>query len=314
MEIGMENLDKQEYPFAQSIVDNFDDAIIGKNLDGTIASWNYGAEKIYGYTAEEAIGKPISLLVPEGQTDEIPAILNRIKNGEHVEHYETVRRTKDGRAITVSLTISPVKDEIGKIIGASTIAKDITQRKESQKERSLFAAIIHSSQDAFVGMDLDTRIVSWNPGAEKMFGYSEQDVLGKSGEIIYPPELAQELKVNIEKIASGKPIAAYETRRKKKDSGLIDVAVSASPIKDGSGKIIGVAVIDRDISGQKQASQYARSLIEASLDPLVTISPEGKITDVNEATVQVTGVARSELIGSDFSNYFTEPKKSQSRL
>jgi len=183
-----------------SIVESSDDAIITKTSNGIITSWNNGAERIYGFTAKDVIGKPISILIPPGHTDEVPAILERIKRGESMHHYETVRMRKDGQVIHVSVSISPVKDKEGQIIGASTIARDITADVASRKE----------SED---------------------------------------------------KLAS--------------------------------------------------ASQYSRSLIEASLDPLVTISGDGKITDVNEATVKVTGIAREQLIGTDFSNYFTEPSKAR---
>ncbi len=116
------------------IVKFSDDAIIGKTLDGIIISWNRGAEIIYGYTESEVIGKPIKILIPPEQENEVPRILEKIKSGEHIEHYEAVRQTKDGRKIQMSLTISPVRDSEGKIITASTIAHDITERKKAENE------------------------------------------------------------------------------------------------------------------------------------------------------------------------------------
>jgi PAS domain S-box-containing protein len=115
-----------------AIVDSSDDAIISKNLDGTIDSWNKGAERLYGYTAEEVIGKPLSILVPPDHPDELPAIMERIKRGERVAHYETVRVRNDGRRVEVSLTISPVKSAAGKIVGASKIARDVTAQKRQE--------------------------------------------------------------------------------------------------------------------------------------------------------------------------------------
>jgi PAS domain S-box-containing protein len=117
-----------------AIVDSSDDAIIGKTLGGIITSWNRGAEKIYGYSWEEATGRPISTLVPADLPDEIPAILKRLSLGEAITHYETVRVTKEGRRLNVSLTISPIRDSQGNIVGASTIARDITSRKEAEDE------------------------------------------------------------------------------------------------------------------------------------------------------------------------------------
>jgi PAS domain S-box-containing protein len=179
-----------------SIVDSSDDAIISKTLNGVITTWNKAAERIYGYAEDEMIGRSISLLMPPDRPDEMIEILDRIRAGERVDHYETTRRRKDGSTIAISLTVSPIHDAAGAVVGASAIARDITERERIQAQL-------------------------------------------------------------------------------------------------------------------RSASEYARSLIEASLDPLVTISAEGKITDVNEATIRVTGVARGQLVGTDFSGYFTEPDRAR---
>jgi len=121
-----------------AIVESSDDAIIGKSLDGVIWSWNQAAERIYGYTAEEAIGRNISILAPPGHPDEIPHILESIMHGEYVHHYETERRGKDGKIAQVSLSVSPIKDEAGRIIGAATIARDISERKQAENELRRF--------------------------------------------------------------------------------------------------------------------------------------------------------------------------------
>jgi PAS domain S-box-containing protein len=120
--------------YLAAIVDSSDDAIIGKTLDGTIISWNKGAERIYGYTAEEVIGRPISVLIPPDRPDELPSILARLARGERIEHYRTKRARKSGQVIDVSVTISPVQDETGKIIGASAIARDVTAQEEMTNE------------------------------------------------------------------------------------------------------------------------------------------------------------------------------------
>ena len=129
--------------------------------------------------------------------------------------------------------------------------------------------------------------------------------------LIGPSDRQTEFEDYILKIKKGLTVSRYETKRRRKDGSLVDVSVAISPIKNEQGEIIGISAIDRDITGQKQAAQYARSLIEASLDPLVTISPEGTITDVNEASIKVTGIPREKLIDTDFSNYFTEPEKAR---
>jgi PAS domain S-box-containing protein len=116
-----------------AIVESSDDVILSKTLEGIITSWNKGAERIYGYTAEEVVGQPVSMLVPPERPNEIPEILQRIQRGEKVDHFETVRMTKDGRRLDISLTVSPIRNSEGEIVGASTIARDITERKRAEE-------------------------------------------------------------------------------------------------------------------------------------------------------------------------------------
>jgi PAS domain S-box-containing protein len=120
-----------------SIVESSDDAIVSKDLNGIIVSWNGGAQRLFGYTAEEAVGQPITMLIPPDRHDEEPEILARIRRGERVDHYETVRRRKDGSLVDISLTVSPVKNAAGRIVGASKIARDITERKRAQEQQHL---------------------------------------------------------------------------------------------------------------------------------------------------------------------------------
>src|SRR6185436_16086463 len=116
-----------------ALIESADDAIISKTLDGIITSWNPGAERIFGYTADEAIGKPVTMLIPPDHPDEEPAILARLRKGERIEHYETIRVTKDGRHVDISLTVSPIKGPQGQIVGASKIARDITEQRQARK-------------------------------------------------------------------------------------------------------------------------------------------------------------------------------------
>jgi PAS domain S-box-containing protein len=163
-----------------AIVDSSDDAIISKNLDGVITSWNKSAERLFGYTAEEAIGKTVAaLLVPDDRQEEEPDILARLRKGERVDHFETLRRHKDGSLIDLSLTISPVKDHQGRIIGASKVARDITERKKSEKRLIEQARLLDLSSDAILVRDGQDRILDWNRAAEKMYGFTREEALGK---------------------------------------------------------------------------------------------------------------------------------------
>ncbi|MDL2406230.1 PAS domain S-box protein [Rhizobium calliandrae] len=129
--------------FLAAIVESSDDAIVSKSLSGIITTWNKGAERIFGYTAEEAVGHPITIVIPKDRLDEEPAILARIQAGERVDHFETVRRRKDGNLIDISLTISPIRDGSGKIIGASKIARDISERRRAAEHRELLLREMH---------------------------------------------------------------------------------------------------------------------------------------------------------------------------
>src|SRR5581483_1767422 len=127
---------RQAESFLGAIIESAEDAIISKTLDGMITSWNPGAEKVFGYSAPEVIGKPVLILIPPDHQNEEPWILERLRKGERIEHYETVRKRKDGALIDISLTVSPVKDPQGRIVGASKIARDITRRKRLETERN----------------------------------------------------------------------------------------------------------------------------------------------------------------------------------
>jgi len=173
------------------------------------------------------------------------------------------------------------------------------------------AAIVSSSDDAIVGKSLDGTILTWNRGAELVYGYTAEEIIGQPLSRLLHADRLEEMFEIMRTIREGGRVAAHETQKVRKDGKVIGVSLTMSPILDPSGRLLGVSSIVRDVTEQKVASQYARSLIEASLDPLVTISPGGKITDVNEATIKITGVPRDRLIGTDFSDYFTEPEKAR---
>ena len=198
------------------------------------------------------------------------------------------------------------------------ISRDITERKRQEATRAELAALVESSSDAIIGKTLDGIITSWNRSAETIYGYSASEVIGKPITLLAHPSSHTEIHEFLERIRNGAEVVNDETERIRKDGTPIQIALTLSPIKDASGNIKGVSTIARDITEKKRmedevrrASIYNRSLIEASPDPLLTISPEGKITDVNEGSTNVTGVPREDLIGTDFSNYFTDPEKAR---
>ncbi|HEY5955611.1 MAG TPA: PAS domain S-box protein, partial [Polyangiaceae bacterium] len=194
----------------------------------------------------------------------------------------------------------------------------ISERKRAEEETRLLAAIVESSDDAIVSKTLDGTIVSWNAGAERLYGYTAAEMMGKPISVLVPPDRPDEMPGILERIARGELIKHFETVRVRKDGMHLPVSLTVSPLRDAAGKVVGSSAIGRDITERKRAEEalrranaYNRSLIEASLDPLVTIGPDGRITDVNNATEAATGLPRTNLIGTDFSDYFTSPEQAR---
>lgn len=245
-----------------AIVDSSEDAIISKNLDGIITSWNKAAERIFGHTAAEAVGKPGAILFPADRMDEEPRILERIRRGERIEHFQTVRLRKDGTPIQVSLTLSPIKDEHGIVIGASKIARDVTADKSRERAGLLLAAIVDSSDDAIASKTLEGIVTSWNKAAERIFGYTGAEIIGKSITLLFPEDRLHEEAMFLQRIRRGERVEHFETIRKTKDGRMLDVSVTLSPIMDASGTIVGVSKIARDITDQKRAQRELERMNE----------------------------------------------------
>ncbi len=161
-----------------AIVESSPDAIISATLDGVVTSWNAGAAAMYGYTAEEMVGRSLSVLIPPGREDELAALLDRVRAGHQVEPVVTQRVRKDRAVIDVSLSMSPIRDADGTVTGMAGIASDVTGRiraeRAAQETQSRLAAIVESSSDAITGKTLDGVITSWNAGAVNMYGYAAQ--------------------------------------------------------------------------------------------------------------------------------------------
>jgi PAS domain S-box-containing protein len=287
------------------IVESSDDAIVSNSLDGIIASWNKGAERMFGYSESEMIGKKISMLTPPGHKSEVPGLVGKIKRGEHIEHFETVRRRMDGTLIDVSLSISPIKDRSGNVIGASSIKRDITKQKRAEEERSLLAAIVESSDNAIVSNTLDGIIISWNKGAEIMFGYSGSEVIGKNISILTPPGHKNEVPGIVAKIRRGEHIKCFETVRRRKDGTLIDVSVTLSPIKDRSGIIIGASSIKVDITERKrmeEALQQKQEEIEVQAEELEVQNEELRANNKELKEAKIQSELYLDLMSHDISN------------
>lgn len=295
--------------YARSLIEASLDPLVTISPDGKITDVNEATVNVTGIPRDTLVGTDFADYFTE--PERARRGYERVFSEGSVSDYPLTIRHRDGRLTDVLYNASLYKDTQGHVLGVFAAARDITQQKKAGEERSRLAAIVDTTMDAIIGKSLDGTITSWNKGAERMFGYTAHEILGQHVSVLIPPPLREEERRILEKVASGVRVEPYETQRIRNGGDVLDVSLTVSPVLDAGGRVVAASKIARDITAQKQASQYARSLIEASLDPLVTISSDGKITDVNEATIKVTGVTREKLIGADFSDYFTEPDKAR---
>jgi len=286
--------------FLASIVEATGDAVIGRDLEGTILSWNHGAEVIYGYRAEEIIGKPVTTLVDPENTGAIREVNARLARGEGSAAIENVALKKDGTRIAVFLTVCPIKDSAGKVVAAAAIIRDITDRKRAEQERALLASIVESSDDAISTTAPDGTITSWNKGAESLYGYTAAEVLGKKIGILAPgpSELADMIKTTTQ-------ISRLETTRRRKDGTGIPVSLTVCPIWNATGEIVGAAGIARDIREQKRAEQDLqrsmekyRSLVANIPDVIWTADAEGRPVFMSGNSARMYGYTPEEICQS----------------
>lgn len=286
-----------------AIVESSDDAVISKDLNGCIISWNRGAQKIFGYTEAEIIGRTTRILIPENRLHDEELLLNKTRKGEGVDHFETIRKHKNGQEIPVSLTITPIKDGNGKIVGSSTVAQDISERLKGEEKQAVLSAIVESSDDAIISKNLNGIILSWNKGAEHIFGYSEEETLGKPVTMLIPPDRYKEEDLILRKVGSGGRVDNFETVRMHKNGKNIFVSLTVSPIRDNSGKTIGASKIARDISAQVKAKEeIARHTRNLEILNALGKSISRKM-DVQAVLQQVTN-ATTQLSGAEFGTFF----------
>jgi PAS domain S-box-containing protein len=292
------------------VVEASDDAIVSKDLDGIIRTWNRAAEEMFGYTAEEAIGRSIRMIIPADRQSEEDEVLAKIRAGE-VAQFETIRCRKDGTRIPIALRVSPIRDDSGVIVGASKIARDISEKRRAAAGERLLAAVIRSSDDAIVTKDLEGTITSWNPAAERMFGYTAEEAIGRSIRMIIPQDLQPEEDTVLAKIRAGETVDHFETVRQRKDGTLVSISLTVSPIRDHAGTIIGASKIARDVTERVRLRQEARehaaiaqrlgevgAVVAASLD--------------RETIVQTVTDAATDLTGAEFGAFFYNARDEES--
>ncbi|HEV8534554.1 MAG TPA: PAS domain-containing sensor histidine kinase [Candidatus Limnocylindria bacterium] len=267
--------------YLAAIVDSSDDAIIGKTLDGTIISWNVGAQRIYGYTADEAIGRPIAMLVPADHPDEIPQILGRLRRGERVEHYRTTRIRKDGQPISVSVTISPVRDSEGVIVGASAIARDITAQERAVQEalelREQFVSIAaHELRSPMTTFFARLQL------AERRLARSDLDRDALRHDIAQAMRGAHRLRLLIDRLLDFTRLSAGRLDIERAPTDLVgSVRTVAEALAEASGRDIVVHAPERSDANHMNVDQVRIEQVIANLiDNAVKYSPDGTPIDV----------------------------------
>jgi hypothetical protein len=275
------------------------DAIVGVAADGRIALVNAQAERLFGYDREELVGQPVEILVP----DAVRAVHPRHRTGYLVDPVprpmgagmELAGRRKDGTEFPAEISLSTLDTEDGTLVSAAI--RDVTERRRATEAQNRLASIVRSSHDAIVGKSLDGLITSWNPGAQRLYGYPAEEIVGRPAEVLFAPEeRAREAEI-LARIGRGERVDQYQTRRIRKDGTTVTVLLSMSPIADAAGQILGVATVSRDISDRQRAEAKFRGLLEAAPDAIVGVEPDGRIALVNAQAERLFGYGREELVG-----------------
>lgn len=241
----------------QAIHDS-DDAIMTKTLDGTVLTWNPAATRLFGYAANEMIGQKMLKLFPPERVGEEDVILAELAAGRKVDHFRTQRRHRDGHLIDISVTISPVKDEAGRVVAASKIARDITAQLRAEREVAQYKALIDSSEDGIVSKDLDGIIRTWNSSATRIFGHTAEQAIGRHVSLLFPPERLHEEAKLLQAVLRGESVKHFRTTRLRRDGRRIFVSVSLSAIRDERGEILGFSKIVRDLTQEIVSNAFGR--------------------------------------------------------
>jgi PAS domain S-box-containing protein len=265
--------------FLAAIIESSDDAIIGKTLDGTITSWNRAAELLYGYAAAEAIGRPISLIIPPDLPDELPSIMERLRRGERVDHYETIRMRKGGARVDVSVSISPIRDDAGTIVGAASIGRDITERKRAERERrdlaaraqlelaarreseARFRAVWEATSEAMALSDPAGVVLAVNPAYCALYGRNPQEFIGQSFALIFPEEARADAEAQYRAVfANPDPPRSYEARVQRPDGSERVVEARADFLVRDEERVAMISAI-RDVTERKRLDQAQQDFV-----------------------------------------------------
>ncbi|HUA36184.1 MAG TPA: PAS domain S-box protein [Candidatus Binataceae bacterium] len=309
---------EREQALLATIVNASEDAILTTSTDLEIISWNRGAEKLYGYSAEQTLGRGIECFVPADALEASIAACKRVIATGQSLSYEVAGTNPRGEEYLASVILFPTRDAAGKIFGVSGIGRNIIEQRRAQQEQALLASIVKGSEDAILGISKSITFRSWNPGAERLYGYSAAEAIGRGVDLIVPRENLAEVTAAIGNVIKTGRATAYEQRRVRSDGSSFQAWVVLFPTYDHSGEVTGAGAMVRDITYQKkieqelrQSHEYTRGLIESCIDAMVVVDRELRITDINEQLAKLTEVPKKFLIGSRFDTYFADPARAK---
>jgi len=266
----MAEQDRARLDRLSAVVEFSADAIIGSTLEGVITSWNPAAERLFGYSSVQIIGRSNTLLSPEDQKAEAATVLARVRDGQAVEGLKTIRCRRDRSVFMASLTVSPIRDKAGVIVGVSTIVRSARAMREASEAAQLMRAVITLSGEAIITSTADGVITSWNPAAARLFGYSREEMVGRSGGCLSPGDRTQEVREALARIEAGEPVQRQETQRVRKDGTVFPVSFVVSPIRDGDGAVVGASTITVDITQRRSSAEAAQQGDQAGEAPSVS--------------------------------------------
>jgi PAS domain S-box-containing protein len=279
---------------AQAILDVSPLPILSIDLDGNITKWNPAAERVFGWSREEVIGRHIPIILEKAQPSS-EELLGEALSGRTLEGLDVRRVRKDGSRIDLSLSAAPLRNAAGAVTGAMAVYVDVTERKRAEAEHAELAAIVESSHDAVIGKTLDGLITSWNRGAEVLYGYRSEEVLGRSVSILIPEDQEDEMPGILAKLRRGERIDHFETTRLRKDGTQLTASLSVSPIVAPDGRILGASAIARDITEQQRArAKELQQRLNTDLERLLA-----------ERTVQLEAEVQQRL-NADIERLLTE--------
>jgi diguanylate cyclase (GGDEF)-like protein/PAS domain S-box-containing protein len=292
--------------FLAEVVESCEEAIITHARSGAIVTWNHGAETIYGYSADEAIGKPFSMIIAPERRARADLVIGQLLAGAPLMQDDGLALCKDGSKVHVTVTTWPIRNSAGEVTAICTIVRDVSVRHEAEETRALLASIVNSSGDAIHAVNLDGTVIGWNRGAEDLFGYTNEEIVGKSVAMLAPPGRGHEVAFFLGGVAKGDIVAPFDTFLCSKDGVEIEVSLSLSPMRNSDGEVVGAAAIARDIRQRKlaeraiqEAEKKYRNIFEGALEGMCQVSPEGKFLTANFAIARMLGYdSPEELIST----------------